>query len=491
VEDIRSEAKRLESTPDLGHQESEENRAEEYQPNMSIPRGWQPIGEDQEAPNRVSNNALRREEISSQLDQGSIIPGKRTRRWPGAYVISFMRSVRDTPKQKLHCNQLPQPPKRWKNLQKHPFHQEFFQAAEQELDSCFIKGCFALTSAKEDEVQEEILPLMWLFSYKFDEDGYLYKHKARLVVRGDLQDDWGDTYAATLAARVFRFLMGIIAAFDLIAYQYNVLNAFLIAPLDRKLYAKASEGFEQDLGKLLELRRALYGLKDPPLLWYNHLQKTLKKLGLELVEGVQCLFTSEKLIVFFYVDDIVVLVQTSHLLHHAQFVQELKKEYEIRSLGELRWFLGIRVLRNKPNKRIYLVQDSFINKVASKFEIESYSNRGTGAPLAKDYLEASTEPQNDCRTSMYQQLVGLLAYISVFTRPDVARARSVLARHLQNPGQKHLSAAYQVWRYLIRTKYLAISASGDTLQNSYYLTKPQEARDDLLSLWRVRCSVCR
>jgi hypothetical protein len=143
-----------------------------------------------------------------------------------------MRSVRDTPKQKLHCNQLPQPPKRWKNLQKHPFHQEFFQAAEQELDSCFIKGCFALTSAKEDEVQEEILPLMWLFSYKFDEDGYLYKHKARLVVRGDLQDDWGDTYAATLAAQVFRFLMGIIAAFDLIAYQYNVLNAFLIAPLD-------------------------------------------------------------------------------------------------------------------------------------------------------------------------------------------------------------------------------------------------------------------
>jgi hypothetical protein len=304
--------------------------------------------------------------------------------------------------------------------------------------------------------------------------------KARLVVRGDLQDDWGDTYAATLAARVFRFLMGITAAFDLIAYQYDVLNAFLNAPLDRKLYARAPEGFEHDLGKLLELRRALYGLKDAPLLWYNHLKQTLKKLGLEPVEGVQCLFTSEKLIVFFYVDDIVVLVHPSHLSHHARFEQELKKEYEIRSLGELRWFLGIRVLRNKPNKRIYLVQDSFINKVASKFEIESYSNRGTGAPLAEDYLEASTEPHNDRRTRTYQQLVGSLAYISVFTRPDVARAHSVLARHLQNPGQKHLSAAYQVWRYLIRTKYLAISASGDTPQNSYYLTKPQEARDDLV-----------
>jgi hypothetical protein len=215
------------------------------------------------------------------------------------------------------------------------------------------------------------------------------------------------------------------------------------------------------------------------LLWYEHLKKTLKRLGLKPVEGVQCLFTSDRLIVFFYVDDIVVLVHPSYLSHHQQFEQELKKEYEIRSLGELRWFLGIRVLRDKQKRRIYLIQDSFIDKVTSKFDINT-SNRATGAPLVEDYLEASTESQNDQRTRMYQQLIGSLAYISTFTRPDVARAHSVLARHLQNPGQNHLSAAYQVWRYLLRTKYLAISASGDTPQNSYYLTKPQEAVEELI-----------
>jgi hypothetical protein len=37
-----------------------------------------------------------------------------------------------------------------------------------------------------------------------------------------------------------------------------------------------------------------------------------------------------------------------------------------------------------------------------------------------------------------------------------------------------------VWRYLLRTKHLAISALGDTLQNSYYLTKPQEAGEELI-----------
>jgi hypothetical protein len=58
-----------------------------------------------------------------------------------------------------------------------------------------------------------------------------------------------------------------------------------------------------------------------------------------------------------------------------------------------------------------------------------------------------------------KRLVATPKDISMFTRPDVARAHSVLAQHLQNPGQKHLSAVYHVWRYLYGTKYLAIRAS--------------------------------
>ena len=173
-----------EETPELEVLESEEVQTE-----SPMPRGWQTVTQDEEAPDRVNNNAPRREEISGQLDRGNIITGRRTRGMPGAYVTSFMSFIVNQPKQRLHRDYLPQPPKHWKDLRKHPFHQEFGQAAEQELDSCFIKGCFVLTPAREEDVQEEILPLMWVFSYKFDEDGYLCKHKARLVVRGDLQDD--------------------------------------------------------------------------------------------------------------------------------------------------------------------------------------------------------------------------------------------------------------------------------------------------------------
>jgi hypothetical protein len=123
-----------------------------------------------------------------------------------------------------------------------------------------------LTARTSEVIDAEILPLMWVFTYKFDEDRYLYKFKARLVVRGDLQQDYGDTYAATLAAKIFRCLIALAAAFDLELYQYDVLNAFLNAEIDRLMYVRCPEGYEGELGQLLKLKRALYGLRDAPRL---------------------------------------------------------------------------------------------------------------------------------------------------------------------------------------------------------------------------------
>jgi hypothetical protein len=60
------------------------------------------------------------------------------------------------------------------------------------------------------------------------------------------------------------------------------------------------------------------------------------KLSLRLVKDVPCLFTNKKLIVFFYVDNIVVLVHPDHLDDHRLFERELKAVYNLRKLGELK-----------------------------------------------------------------------------------------------------------------------------------------------------------
>ena len=369
----------------------------------------------------------------------------------------------------LHRDRLPPPPKRYKDLNSHVFGPEFLEASRVEFSECWKKECFANTDLGPETADGEILPLMWVFTYKFDEDGYLIKFKARLVVRGDLEAAYMDPYAATLAAKHFRALVALAASFGLLMFQYDVNNAFLNAKVLRRLFVWTPEGFKSEHGKILLLLRALYGLREAPLLWYQELRNTLRKLGLQPVDNAPCVWTNKHLIVFFYVDDIVILVHPSNLHVHQQFEDDLLKVYKIRKLGQLKWFLGIRVVRDWNTHRIWLIQDSFIDKVAAKFNLKPASKIiYPDFPLKDNWLPKSSEEPNKERTKLYQQLVGSLAYLAACTRPDIARAHSVLARHLQNPGQKHLAAVKHVWRYVIGTQKLAVNADGSKIDSGTF-----------------------
>jgi hypothetical protein len=106
------------------------------------------------------------------------------------------------------------PPKRWNILKDHRFSHEFTEATMVEVQHCIKKQCFERVSEDTASISD-LLPLTWVFTYKTDEDGYIHRSKARLFVRGALQKQWGETYAATLAAQIFRFLIALAAIFDL------------------------------------------------------------------------------------------------------------------------------------------------------------------------------------------------------------------------------------------------------------------------------------
>jgi hypothetical protein len=321
---------------------------------------------------------------------------------------------------------------------------------------------------------------MWVFTYKFDEDGYLLKHRARLVVRGDLQEQYGDTYAATLAARLFQALMALACVFNLNAMQYNVPNAFLNATLDCTLHVRTPDGFQDGYGQTLRLLRALYVLKEAPRLWAIHFQDSLRKLGLHPVCGFPCLWMNKRIILFFYVDDIIILYHPDYQEDFEKLEQQLVKLYGLRQMGNVKWFLGIRVERILASRQLYLIQDLFIIKVCTEFNLIRADGKYPITPLSSisrllPYDGISELPY----TKTYQRLVGDLAYIEVMTRPDVAHTHSVLARFLINPGPLHLSEIKHVWQYLYGTQYLAIGARGGeptqtfaTKVNSSHLSLP-------------------
>jgi hypothetical protein len=211
-------------------------------------------------PDRRQNNAPQRRD--PDLSQDNIVTGKRHRQAhfieasPSTEYYAFAAimqqsheatSLASQPRIKrdptrIHRDDLPPPPRHWKELKYHAHGKQFKTAAATEFDNCWKKGTFASLDITVENTADAV-PLMWVFSYKFNEDGYLVKYKARLVVRGDLQAQYGDTYAATLAARLFRALMALACAFNLKAMQYDVPNAFLNAFLDRILYVRTPDGF--------------------------------------------------------------------------------------------------------------------------------------------------------------------------------------------------------------------------------------------------------
>jgi hypothetical protein len=50
-----------------------------------------------------------------------------------------------------------------------------------------------------------------------------------------------------------------------------------------------------------------------------------------------------------------------------KFKADLYSRYNFRDLEDLKWFLGVRVIRDRPNRKLWLYQDAYINKIASKF----------------------------------------------------------------------------------------------------------------------------
>jgi hypothetical protein len=355
-----------------------------------------------------------------------------------------------------------------------PHKQGFLTAMQREISVIKRKNTYKTITWNEFNAQDnEVLPLLWVFKYKLDSEGFLIKYKARICVRGDLQTTAEETYAATLAIRVFRALMAIAAFFNMEIRHYDAVNAFTNAHLATPVYCHPPEGFS-DHEHLWELHRALYGLKTSPILWYKELTKSLTELGLQEVKDAPCLWKNDKLLVFFHVDDIVVLAKPAHMATLNDFERKLLQRYEIRSLGELSTFCGIQIRRDRSIGAIWLSQAAYFDKLALKYPSPKSFSRPPATPLPLEELLPSDEPKNDANITRYSQLVGSIGYAATVTRPDVAKSHSKLAEFLVNPSQRHIDAAYQALEYLYSTKDQALYYDASISVNTAHIVDHQE-----------------
>ena len=71
-----------------------------------------------------------------------------------------------------------------------------------------------------------------------------------------------------------------------------------------------------------------------------------------------------------YVDDIVVVYRSKDQHKMDAFEVKLRAKYEVRALGECSHFLGIRIVRDRAQRKLWLLQDSYIDKLQEKFNVK-------------------------------------------------------------------------------------------------------------------------
>jgi hypothetical protein len=92
-------------------------------------------------------------------------------------------------------------------------------------------------------------------------------------------------------------------------------------------------------------------------------------MKLILFKKEPCLFyfPNRKICIFFYVNYILCLYHKNNTLNANEIIRVFKIKYEIKNEKGVKWFLSIRVIRNKKARKIFLLHDAYIKKIAAKF----------------------------------------------------------------------------------------------------------------------------
>jgi hypothetical protein len=163
------------------------------------------------------------------------------------------------------------------------------------------------------------------------------------------------------------------------------------------------------------------------------------------------------IIVFFFVDEIVLLCRPEAISKLHNLRTALMQRYEMRDLGTLSWFLGITIIRDRSQRKLWLCQDSYIKKIAASFH--PTDRKPPATPLAVEELVQSDRQATPQEIYLYQRKVGSLLHATTITRPDADRAANKLSEFLMNPSARHREAVDRAISYLYGTNTRAIEYS--------------------------------
>nr|GEX73142.1 hypothetical protein [Tanacetum cinerariifolium] len=257
---------------------------------------------------------------------------------------------------------------------------------------------------------------------KKDERGIVTRNKARLVAQGHTQEE-----------------------------EINYKEVF--APIARIKAIGLFLAYASFIGFMVYQMDALYDLHQAPRAWYETLKNYILENGFQRSKIDQTLFIKKQkgdiLLVQIYADDIIFGATNKDLCK--AFTKLMKDKFQVSSMGELTFFLGLQVKQKKDG--IFISQDKYVAEILRKFGLNERKSASTPIDTDKPLLKDHNGEDMDVHT--YRSMIGSLMYLTS-SRPDIIFAVCACERFQVTPKALHLHAVKKIFGYLKSKPHLGL-----------------------------------
>nr|GEV88898.1 retrotransposon protein, putative, Ty1-copia subclass [Tanacetum cinerariifolium] len=242
---------------------------------------------------------------------------------------------------------------------------------------------------------QKLMSCKWLFKIKEWIEGVQKpRYKARLVARRFTQRagiDYNEVFSLVVRHTSIRVILALTACEDYELEQFDVKTTFLHGNLEEVIYMKQPPGYEQG----------------------NKVSRSYA--------------SCEYIYLLLYINDMLIACKSKAEIGSTKSL--LKKEFDMKELGEAKKILGIDIVSDRSRKILRVSQSGYISKILNNFRIDN--EKSVKMSLGEHFkLSLKDYPVRDCDVKKmtkvpYANAVGSVMYLMVYTRPDIAYAATL------------------------------------------------------------------
>ncbi len=298
--------------------------------------------------------------------------------------------------------------------------------------------------------------LKWVFDVKADG-----RRRARIVARGDLTPSGEESsYSSVAGMRSVRIVTFLAELNDLELWQGDIASAYLTAETSERVFIKAGPEFGVLAGRILIVKKALYGLKMSGVCFHQRASRCLREMGFTQSYADADVWMRDAgdvwEYVVVYVDDLMVALKDPKSFFERMTSDEFK--FTIADPGPIKYHLGGDFFRDNDGTLCYGAQ-TYAKRLMQTYE-QIYGELPTKVSCA---LDPDDRPELDrselCtpdETAKFQSLIGACQWMISLCRFDIVEAVMSLNRFRCAPRVGHLERLKRLCGYIRKQPHAAI-----------------------------------